>query len=146
MTSSPPSLLIVKVLATNLPPALARQSAQRYGRELPLQRIEAGGSSPEIGFRLTRRGFPSLDARFTVRPLGGNVYEVQGAIEDGPTQSFSYCLPEPAPLLVPFAPKLAPKIATFLLDARERQLGRHLLRMSPDPQNAPNTQPAGPSR
>lgn len=141
MTSSTPSLLIAEVLNTNLPPALAKQSTERYGRELPMQRVEATDSPPGICFRLAEREYPSLDVRLTVHPLGGNVYEVKGTIEDGPTRTFSYCLPEPAPLLLPSAPRLIPEITTFLLDAREQQLGRHLLRttLCPENANAPQT-------
>lgn len=139
MTFSTPSLLIVEVLDTNLPPALAEQSVQRYGRELPMQRVKATDSPPGICLRLVDRGRPSLDVRLTVHPLGGNVYEVQGTIKDGPTRTFSYCLPEPSPLLLPSAPRLVPEIATFLLDARERQLGRHLLRTTLRPGKAPQT-------
>lgn len=104
-----------------------------------MQRVETTDSPPGICFRLDDRGLPSLDVRLTVRPLGGNVYEVQGMIEDGPTRTFSYCLPEPAPLLLPSAPRLIPEIATFFLNERERQLGRHLLKTTLRPKEASQT-------
>lgn len=69
-----------------------------------------------------------MEAEFTVRHLGGNVYEIQGIIENGPSQVFSYCLSEITPLLVPKAPRLAQEAATFVLDALERRLGSDLLR------------------
>lgn len=148
MSFSTPSLRIVEVLATSLPPALAERSARRYGGELPLHGTEMSEpSSAAIHFCLAPPELPSLDVRFTVRPLGGNVYEVQATIKEGPSQTFSYCLPEPAPLLVPNAPRFIHDAGTFLLDAIERHLGRILLRTKLRPKaDASSRAPKRPTR
>jgi hypothetical protein len=94
-----------------------------------LRRVGISDSSPSTArFQIDRTGIPALEAEFVVRHLGGNMYDVRGTIENGPSRVFSYCLPESAPVLVPKAPRLAQEVATFLLDALERRLGSDLLR------------------
>ena len=129
MTTAPTSL-IADVLVTSLANVLDNLCLERYDRDVvSLHRIEDPDLPPStVGLRLDRPGLPSLESQFTVRHLGGNVYELIGEIEDGRSRSFMYCLPDPAPLLVPSAPKLASDVARFLLDEMECRLGRGLLR------------------
>jgi hypothetical protein len=109
--------------------------------------------------RLDRPDHRFLEAAFVIRHVGGNMYEVQGEVEGLPPRSFSYCLPEPAPLLAPAAPTLSREMAAFLLDALERRVGHDLLRRTagrgvaarPPPTSsppAPRTRPrdSGPGR
>lgn len=137
---SPLSVRIAEVLAQSLPGALDTLSTQRYGGPLPGQLPDA---SPPVGYRLTPPDLPPLEATFTIRHVGGNVYDVEARVDGRAVQSFCYCLPEPAPLLVPSSPRLARDVAAFLLDELERQLGRDLLRRALDP--APAGRAASPA-
>ncbi len=56
------------------------------------------------------------------------MYDVDAQIENGPTQSFAYCLPDPMPLIGTKSPHVVQRLAAFLLDALERQLGSAFLR------------------
>jgi hypothetical protein len=124
-----PSIQTADVLVDRLPPALDAMSTRRYGGPISLRRVAAGDAFPaSVRFRLGRPGGRSLEAAFTIRHVGGNVYDIQGRVDDRPPRSFCYCLPEPAPLLVPEAPRLAGEVAAFLLDALERRVGRDHLR------------------
>lgn len=129
MLPARPSVQIADVLADSLADAVEALSAERYGGPSPLRRVVAAPSSPPtMHVQFDRPDHRSLEAAFVIRHVGGNMYEVRGEIEDLPTRSFSYCLPDPAPLLVPAAPTLSREMAVFLLDALERQVGRDLLR------------------
>jgi hypothetical protein len=129
MLPARPSAQIADVLADSLVPAFEALCTDRYGGPLPLHRTVPPGSSPTtLHVRLSPPDHRPLEAAFVIRHLGGNMYDVQGRVEGQPVRSFSYCLPEPAPLLAPAAPQLARDMAVFLLDALERRLGRDLLR------------------
>jgi len=144
---SPPSVRIADALAGSLPEVLDTLSAERYGGPLPFRPVI---SSPPVRCRLAPpEDLPPLESTFTIRHGGGNVYEVEGRIDGRPARSFRYCLPDPAPLLVPAAPRLTREVATFMLDELERRLGRNLLRqalVSTAPGSAPPTTQAPPPR
>lgn len=123
------SVQLADVLTDSLASVFEALSTERYGGPLPLDRTVAPDSSPPtVHVRLGRPDVCSLEATLTIRHVGGNVYDVEGRVEDRPPQSFAYCLPEPAPRLVPEAPRLVRDVAAFLLDALERRVGRDLLR------------------
>lgn len=124
-----PASQIAEVLVNSLHTAFPRLCIRRYGAADPLQCVDQTEPlSSTVRLQIDRAGLPVLQASFSIRHVGGNMYDVQGAVEDGPSRSFSYCLPDPAPLLAPKAPRLAQDVAGFLLDALEQRLGRDLLR------------------
>lgn len=128
MTRSAPAIQIADVLTANLKAVLDNLCDQRYGGPISLERVPAPTTPSTVTFRLDREDLPPLMAHFTIGHVGGNVYDVEGRVENGPSQSFTYCLPDPDPDSLPQAPHLARKVAAFLLDALERRIGSDLLR------------------
>jgi hypothetical protein len=128
MPAPAPSPQIADALARSLAPVFVSLCTERYGGSVSLRRVERDASPSAVHFRLDHPRLPVLEASFTIHHVGGNVYDVEGRVEGGPVRSFCYCLPDPAPLLVPEAPRLARDVAAFLLDALERRLGSDLLR------------------
>jgi hypothetical protein len=130
---------IADILHDSLRAVFARLCTQRYGAPISLRRVKASAPpSSTARFQIDRAGHLTLEAEFIVRHLGGNMYEIAGTIEEGPSRAFTYCLPDPMPLLAPKAPRLAQDVAAFLLDALERRLGSDLLRTELRP---PSTTP-----
>jgi hypothetical protein len=134
-----PTTRIADILAANLETVFANLCAQRYGGPISLVRVDdATPSASTVTFRLDRHDLPSLRSHFSVRHVGGNVYDVWGKIENGPGRSFTYCLPNDSSVAtVPRAPHFAENVASFLLDAMERRLGSDLLRGNLRPSKAP---------
>jgi len=130
MSQPVPVVQIVEGLADNLRAVLSRLCTQRYGGPISLRcTIEGADSSyPGVRLQIEQAGCPVLDAAFAVRHFGGNMYDIQGTIEGGPSQVFSYCLSESSSLPGSHAPRLTQEMATFLLDALERQQGSEFLR------------------
>lgn len=127
MITSVPVRQIINGLVRSLPSAFGQLCVRRYGVPLSLRRVEgAAPSSPPAQMYVDQVELPPLDMQLTVHHVGGN--EVQAASEDGDSQTFSYCLPEPAPLPVSETPRLAQDVSAFLLDALERRLGSDGLR------------------
>jgi len=135
---------IVDVLTVNLASVFANLCTQRYGGPISLERVEETTAST-VTFRLDREDLPPIWAHFVVRHVGGNVYDVRGTIENGPSQSFTYSLPESSPPHIPQAPTLAREVAAFLLDAMESRLGTDLLRGNIRPSKTPDRSPPPPS-
>lgn len=138
---------IVDVLTVNLASVFANLCTQRYGGPISLERVEEGEetTSSTVTFRLDREDLPPTWAHFAVRHVGGNVYDVRGTIENGPSQSFTYSLPESSPPHIPQAPTLAREVAAFLLDAMESRLGTDLLRGNIRPSRTPERTPPPPA-
>lgn len=129
MTPSAPPRQIADVLITSLAVVFDSLCTERYGRPISLTHVVDEERLPcTVRFRLHREAFPPLLVDFTIRPVGGTVYDVQGTVENGCTRTFTYCLPEASPPARPQAPSLARAVATFLLDALERRLGADFLR------------------
>lgn len=130
---------IADILDDSLRAVFDRLCTQRYGAPISLQRVaDPESSSSTVRFQIKRAGVPALEAEVSVRHLGGNMYDVRGTIEDGPTQGFSYCLPESGPLPLSKAPRLAQEVAAFFLDVLERRLGSELLRAELGRRSAPS--------
>ncbi|MEF8796381.1 MAG: hypothetical protein V5A48_08015 [Salinivenus sp.] len=139
------SVSVADILADSLAAVFDALSTERYGRPVSLRRVALAGSSPDtVHVRLGRPDLCSLEATLTIRHVGGNVYDVEGRVEGRPPQSFAYCLPAPAPRLVPEAPRLARDVAAVLLDALERRVGRDFLRQTVCP-GADSLRPVAPS-
>jgi hypothetical protein len=68
----------------------------------------------------------SEPARFRVRHVGGNVYDVVGGFEGASGRTFTTCLPTEEE--TPLAPKLGRAVGNYLLDEAERRMGEALLR------------------
>lgn len=148
---SPPtaSPKIVDALAANLTSVFASLCTERYGGAIHLARLNGPEQPPStLNVRLDHVDLPPLHAHFTVRYVGGNMYDVQGVVENGSSRSFPYSLPESDSDTVPPAPLLTHAVATFLLDAIERRLGSDLLRgkfpepTSPNQSRLPTASPS----
>ena len=123
-----PSSQIATILASNLRTVFPELCVQRYGIPLPFDCVPASdGSSWTVQVQIGAPEAPRLTAQFSIRHVGGNMYDVQIAVAEGPTTSFCYCMSEEGPSLVPKTPHLAWEGAAFLLDALERRVGRALL-------------------
>ena len=119
---------IAGILANTLATALPELCVQRYGTALPCGCVPVpDGPSWSVRVQIGDAEAPPLTATFSIRHVGGNMYDVCADVEDGPSTSFCYCLSETEPLLVPKAPHLAWQGAAFLLDTLERRVGRRLL-------------------
>jgi hypothetical protein len=119
------SVRIADALIKGLPATLDTLSTERYGGPLPVRLLP---DAPDTQVRLALPDLPPLEAVFTSRHAGGNVYDVEARIDGRPVRSFGYCLPDPAPLLMPLPVRLAREVAGFLLDELERRVGRDLIR------------------
>jgi hypothetical protein len=153
MTPPVPPRQIADVLATNLETVFDGLCEHRYGGPLSLERVDPPDDAPATAhFRLHRADLPDLSVDFEIRHVGGNVYDVLGIIDNGPSRTFTYSLPDPAPPVVPRAPRLAREVASFLLDALERRVGSNLLRSevrdrrTPSPPNRSTSRSPSPSR
>lgn len=123
---------VAEILSHSLASVFANLCTQRYGGPLSFRRLAAPAEAPSTAhFVLERSGTALVEATFTIRHIGGNMYDLVGMVDGGPTQSFSYCLPDSALHGPPQqAPHLAQAVTLFLLDALERRLGSDLLRQS----------------
>jgi hypothetical protein len=123
-----PSSQIATILASNLRTVFPELCVQRYGIPLPFECVPASdGSSWTVQVQIGSPEAPHLTGQFSIRHVGGNMYDVQLAVAEGPTTSFCYCMSEEGPSLVPKTPHLAWEGAAFLLDALERRVGRLVL-------------------
>lgn len=143
MTPSVSPRRIIDVLAVNLETAFDNLCTHRYGGPVSLERTEPPAPAAVTArFRLHSANVPEVCVDFFIRHVGGNVYDLQGTIEDGPSRTFTYSLPDSDVDQVPQAPFLAREVSSFLLDALERRVGNDLLRTG----MRDHRQPAQPDR
>lgn len=129
MTQTALSSHIADVLTSSLKRELVPLCTERYGGPVSLHHLQAASEGPgTVRGELELSGLPPLTFRFWVCHVGGNVYDVRGAVENRSPRSFAYSLPDTAPSLLTDVPRLARELALFLLDSMERELGRRLLR------------------
>lgn len=81
------------------------------------------GSSDSCMARLETAAGTTCQATFRVRHVGGNVYDVEGRVEDGPPEVFTCCLPDAAD--VPVAHRLGRLIGRFLIRGVRNRQGQH---------------------
>ena len=80
-------------------------------------------------------------ARFTVRHVGGNVYDVRGGLVGETARAFTCCLPDADE--IPVAPSVGRTIGAFLARELERVVGTQRLRRDDD---RPSALPGADSR
>lgn len=125
---------IVNVVYRSLDTALAEVCAHRYEVPLILRRAnDDAEATPSLRVQIERRGIAQLPANIRVSHVGGNIYDVRCAVENGPTEQYSYSLPGHANPRQAQAPQLGKNLAGFLLDELERRVGRQRLRHSAIP-------------
>lgn len=113
------------ILYRSLETAVAKECAGRHDTNVGLHRLDDSDASTlhvELDCPLLQ-----MLVHIHLTHVGGNVYDVCCSVEDGPSCRFSYSLPTHAGTVLSRAPCLGQKIATFLLDELEQQLGRLLL-------------------
>jgi hypothetical protein len=129
MTRTAPLVQVIDILDTSLVAVLDALCTERYGGPVSLERVVDASLPPStVRFQLHRATRSELRVDFTVRHVGGTVYDVKGSIENGPSRTFTYSLPETTSFSSPRAPHLAQAVASFLLDALEQRMGNDLLR------------------
>lgn len=130
MSSSPLSPQILDAFAAQLTSALRRLSTQRYEGPVSLTRLASSTASPTtLHFHLGTLDSAPVTIDMTTTHVGGNVCDMEVTFDGGPRLKRPYCLPDPAPVLIPNVPSKLPRtIAAFLLDTLEQRLGHRLLR------------------
>lgn len=119
---------ITDVLYRSLESALVKQCARRYDAGVRLQRERVSSDGTKMRIRIHCRGLAQMPVRVVVTHVGGNVYDVLCAVEDGGSRRFSYSRPGEGGTELSYAPALGEKVATFLLGELEKRLGRMLLK------------------
>ena len=116
-------------LKTTLP-TLARR---RYGAGVPVHCLGGPGTQEPARLRLACDEQPpsdeqvQLEARLRVTHVGGNVYDVDCAVEGGSSRRFTYSLPRRKDMSPLCIPDLDRTIGPFLLGELEQHIGRHRL-------------------
>lgn len=130
MTTDSPSSFreITTVLSKSLEQAFDEVCPERYGAPLTLRRIEDASETQTVAFGIEGPADKALTIRVTVTHVGGNVYDVDAQVEDGPVHRFTYSEPVASGSSLSIAPYLGKKIARSVLDEVEQQLGKQLLR------------------
>jgi len=135
---------IATVLVENLGPRFETLCMERYGGLLDLRPVDESEELKAATVQIVMERPPHLKMTGTlvVRHVGGNVYDVQGIVDDSPETvvSFTHCLSEDAQPTVPS--RLVQNLASHLLDTTERLVGRQFLQdhLRPTPE-APATLP-----
>jgi hypothetical protein len=119
---------LTDVLYRSLESALIKQCARRYDAGMGLRRDRVSADGTKMRMHLRCRGLARMPVRVVVTHVGGNVYDVLCAVEDGGARRFSYSRPGEGGTRLSYAPALGEKVATFLLSELEKRLGRMLLK------------------
>ena len=119
---------LMGVLYRSLESALTKQCARRYDAGLRLRCGRVSSDGTKMRIHLHCRGLAQMPVRVVVSHVGGNVYDVLCAVEDGSARRFSYSRPGEGGTSLSYAPALGEKVATFLLGELEKRLGRMLLK------------------
>ena len=124
-----PPAAIATILIDSLAPQFEALCRDRYDGLLDLRPIDKSEELATATVRLVMERPPHLQMSSTlvVRHVGGNVYDVQGLVDDNPETvvSFTHCLSEDARPAT--TSHLARDLASYLLDTTERLLGRQFL-------------------
>lgn len=125
-----PPASIATALIESLAPQFEALCRKRYGGLLDLRPIDKTAELTTATVRLVMERPPHLQMSGTlvVQHVGGNVYDVQGLVDDKPETvvSFTHCLSEDTRPAT--TSHLARDLATYLLDTTEHLLGRQFLR------------------
>lgn len=123
-----PSPRLAEVLRKSLETALAGQCAQRYDAEVSVQILDISSDETlKMRLQVQCRSLTKMPVKLTLKPAGGNIYDVLCTVEDGNSHRFSYSLPGPTETKLSHAPYLGQELATFLREELEKRLGRLLL-------------------
>ncbi|MFP4229107.1 MAG: hypothetical protein ACLFTE_09800 [Salinivenus sp.] len=139
-----PPASIATVLVESLTPQFESLCQERYGGLLDLRPVDETEelTTATVQFVMERPPHLQMHGALVVRHVGGNVYDVQGIVDDNPETvvSFTHCLSEDARPTV--TSQLVQNLASHLLNTTERLMGRQLLRdyLRPAPE-APTTLP-----
>lgn len=120
------------VLYRSLATSIEKKCTGRHETEVELRRLDDASDPSTMHAELTC-SLIQMPLHLHVNHVGGTVYDVSCTIEEGSSCQFSYSLP-----IQEGTSCLGDKIASFLLDELERELGRLLLcgSVSPAPQEA----------
>jgi hypothetical protein len=111
-------------------PTLARR---RHGAEVTVHCPDRARAEKSGRLRLTCSGHlprneqARMVAQLCVTHVGGNMYDVDCAVEGGSSRRFTYCLPRCRNASSFRIPDRGRSVGAFLLDELERQVGRRRL-------------------
>lgn len=122
------------ILYRSLKTGITQECAGRHDADVRLRRQDDSDAST-LHVELDCSHL-QMSVRIHVTHTGGNVYDIVCSVEDGPSSRFSYSLPtfQGEGTVLSHAPCLGQKLATFLLDELEQQLGRLVLCGSVEPE------------
>lgn len=120
---------VADVIYRSLKSALPQQCAERHSVDVAIARTDEG---PPMEIQVQCEDLFEMNLRVTVEHVGGNVYDVFCAIEEGASCQLTYGCPEEAGTPLPLCPRLGRKFAAFVLDGLEQRLGRWHLRRGED--------------
>jgi len=118
---------ITEVLSQSLKQAFDEVCPKRYGSPLELEQIDVSSPDPTVSFDLEGPEAIALRIDIAIAHVGGNVYDITTQVEDGDVRRFTYSKPAASGSSLSIAPYLGQKIARFVLDEVEQQLGKKLL-------------------
>ena len=116
---------IAEVVYHSFEAALIEQCADRHSLNIT---VHCAPEEHPMHVQLRCHDLIEMSLRLAVRHVGGNVYDVVCSLENGPSETFVYCLPNEGEPPLPPVPRLGRELATFVLDAMEQSVGRQGLR------------------
>lgn len=119
---------ITDVLSQSLKKAFKEVCPERYGAALRLRRTDDPSSPQTVSFTINGPESFSVEIHVTITHVGGNVYDIDAQVEDGPARCFTYSEPYTSGSSLSIAPYLGKKIARHVLDEVEKQIGKQILR------------------
>ena len=126
--TSSPCRRIAEVVHRSLKRALKDQCAGRYAEDVRLRRLDRASARQLMRLQIECQGRIRMPVGIAATHVGGNVYDIECSVQEGPSRQFSYSLPGASGVALLQAPCLGRKLGTFLLGELERRLGRQILR------------------
>ena len=130
---SGPVRRVSDAIVRDLTTTLTTLAHQRHGARVTVDRLDRAEVQGPIRLRLTytdrclHNEQIQMVARLHVTHVGGNMYDLECAVADGPSRRFTHSLPRRGDTSLIRVPDLGRTIGAFLLDELERQVGRHHL-------------------
>jgi len=121
-------------ICRELTTTLTTLARRRYGADVTIHCPDRAAAPEAVRCRLTWNGDSTcpepvqMGTELRVTHIGGNMYDVHCAVEEGASRRFTYSLPQHRVSSFLRASGLGPAIGDFLLNELERTVGRHQLR------------------
>ena len=130
---------VLGMLFRSLETALTRQFARRYDAGIALRPDRQSEDEAKMQVHLLCQGRVDVPVQIEVHHVGGNVYDVKCAVENGGSRQFVHCFRTHKDRnAFRCAPALKRKMTLFLLEELEKKYGRKLLRTLGSPPERKN--------